>query len=32
MPFDGFTLGLVAGELDAALTGGRIAKILAENE
>ena len=28
MPFDGLTLGLVARELDGALTGGRINKIL----
>ncbi len=28
MPFDGFTLGLVARELDAALAGGRINKII----
>ena len=28
MPMDGFTLGLVAGELNAALAGGRISKIV----
>ena len=28
MPFDGFTLGLIARELDAALTGGRINRII----
>ena len=28
MPFDGLTLGLVARELDAALTGGRVNKII----
>ncbi len=28
MPFDGFTLGLVARELDDALTGGRVNKII----
>ena len=28
MPFDGFTLGLVARELDGALTGGRVNKII----
>ncbi len=28
MPFDGFTLGLVAGELNAALAGGRVARII----
>ena len=28
MPFDGFTLGLVARELDGALTGGRVNRII----
>ena len=28
MPLDGLTLGLIAGELDAALAGGRINKIV----
>ena len=28
MPFDGLTLGLVARELDKALTGGRVNKII----
>ena len=28
MPFDGLTLGLVARELDRALTGGRVNKII----
>ena len=28
MPFDGLTLGLIAGELNAALCGGRISKII----